>query len=123
MVSFGFAAIAQDLPFMWLFHFRHLNHRAFARMGSSYSRGIGSASAHSDPHFSGQGYVALADRPRGRNGVRIFSCGGIKMIMPSPPNPALNSDPACIAFRSFSSFRFLGSARRLGAGGPVSCFR
>ncbi len=33
------------------------------------------------------------------------------------PNLSLNSDPACIAFRSFSSFRFLGSAQRLGAGG------
>jgi hypothetical protein len=34
-----------------------------------------------------------------------------------PPNPPLNSDPACTAFRSFSSSRFLGSAQRLGAGG------
>ena len=33
------------------------------------------------------------------------------------PNPALHSDPACIAFRSLSSFRFLGFAQRLGAGG------
>ena len=33
------------------------------------------------------------------------------------PNPPLNSDPACIAFRSFSSSRFLGSVQRLGAGG------
>src|SRR5512133_185187 len=33
------------------------------------------------------------------------------------PNPALNSDPACIAFRSLSASRFLGSAQRLGAGG------
>jgi len=33
------------------------------------------------------------------------------------PNPPLNSDPACIVFRSLSSFRFLGSAQRLGAGG------
>jgi hypothetical protein len=33
------------------------------------------------------------------------------------PNPPLNSDPACTAFRSFSSSRFLGSAQRLGAGG------
>jgi len=32
------------------------------------------------------------------------------------PNPPLNSDPADIAFRSFSSFRFLGFAQRLGAG-------
>ena len=33
------------------------------------------------------------------------------------PNPPLNSDPACIAFRSLSTSRFLGSAQRLGAGG------
>jgi hypothetical protein len=33
------------------------------------------------------------------------------------PNPLLNSDPARIIFRSFSSFRFLDSAHRLGAGG------
>jgi hypothetical protein len=33
------------------------------------------------------------------------------------PNLSLNSDPACIAFRSLSTFCFLGSAQRLGAGG------
>lgn len=33
------------------------------------------------------------------------------------PNPLLNSDPTCIAFRFLSTSRFLGSARRLGAGG------
>jgi hypothetical protein len=33
------------------------------------------------------------------------------------PNPALNSDPACIAFRSLSTFRFLGFVQRPGAGG------
>ena len=33
------------------------------------------------------------------------------------PNPRLNSDPACIAFHSLSSFRFLGFAQHLGAGG------
>ena len=33
------------------------------------------------------------------------------------PNLSLNSDPACVGFRSFSSSRFLGSAQRLGAGG------
>ena len=32
------------------------------------------------------------------------------------PNLSLNSDPACIAFRSFSCFRFLGFAHHLGAG-------
>jgi len=32
------------------------------------------------------------------------------------PNLSLNSDPACIAFRSLSAFRYLGSARRIGAG-------
>ena len=33
------------------------------------------------------------------------------------PNPALHSDPACIAFRSLSASRFLGFVHRLGAGG------
>ena len=33
------------------------------------------------------------------------------------PNPPLNSDPACIAFRSLSTSRYLGSVHRLGAGG------
>ena len=33
------------------------------------------------------------------------------------PNPSLNSDPACIAFRSLSASRFLGFVQRLGAGG------
>ena len=32
------------------------------------------------------------------------------------PNPPLNSDLACIAFHSFSSFRFHGFVHRLGAG-------
>jgi len=32
------------------------------------------------------------------------------------PNPPLNSDPACIAFRSLSTSCFLGSAQRFGAG-------
>jgi hypothetical protein len=33
------------------------------------------------------------------------------------PNPPLNSDPTCIAFRSLSTSRYLGFAQRLGAGG------
>ena len=33
------------------------------------------------------------------------------------PNPPLNSGPACIVFRSFSTSRYLGSVQRLGAGG------
>ena len=32
------------------------------------------------------------------------------------PNLSLKSDPACIAFCSLSSFRYLGSAHPLGAG-------
>jgi len=32
------------------------------------------------------------------------------------PNPPLNSDPACIAFGSLSTSRYLGFAHRLGAG-------
>jgi len=39
-------------------------------------------------------------------------------VLPSiAPNPPLNSDPACIVIRSFSSTGFLGSVQRLGAGG------
>ena len=34
-----------------------------------------------------------------------------------PPNLPLNSDPACIAFRSISTSRYLGFVQRLGAGG------
>jgi hypothetical protein len=33
------------------------------------------------------------------------------------PNLSLKSDCVCIAFHSLSSFRYLGSAHRLGAGG------
>ena len=33
------------------------------------------------------------------------------------PNLSLKSDPACIAFRSFSSSRLLGFVQRLDAGG------
>ena len=32
------------------------------------------------------------------------------------PNPPLNSDPACIVFRSLSTFRFLSLVLRLGVG-------
>jgi hypothetical protein len=35
------------------------------------------------------------------------------------PNLALKSDPACIVFRSLSTSRYPGSARRLGAGGAA----
>jgi len=41
------------------------------------------------------------------------------MAVDSRPNPPLKSDPACIAFRSLSNSRYLGSARRLGAGGAA----
>ena len=37
--------------------------------------------------------------------------------MPALPNLPLHSDPACIAFRSLSTSRFLDSVQRLGAGG------
>jgi hypothetical protein len=45
---------------------------------------------------------------------RIASSGRFQFS--GVPNPALNSDPACIVFRSFSSFRFLDFAQRFGAG-------
>ena len=38
-------------------------------------------------------------------------------MKPSWPNPPLNSDPACIVFRSFSSPCVLGSAQRFGVSG------
>ena len=38
-------------------------------------------------------------------------------ILEQQPNPSLYSDPACIVFRSFSSFVFLGFAQHLDAGG------
>ena len=37
-------------------------------------------------------------------------------MLSARPNLALKSDPTCIAFRSLSTFRYLGSAHRLGAG-------
>src|ERR1035438_7650817 len=46
---------------------------------------------------------------------RLFkNSGGLKFL--GVPNPPLKSDPACIAFRSLSTSRYPGSARRLGAG-------
>ena len=38
-------------------------------------------------------------------------------MLSARPNIALNSDPACIAFRSLSTSRYLGFVHRLGAGG------
>jgi hypothetical protein len=37
--------------------------------------------------------------------------------VPGAPNLSLHSDPACIAFRSLSTSRYLGFVQRLGAGG------
>jgi len=49
--------------------------------------------------------------------VKPFMLVGVSVLVGShSPNPPLNSDPACIAFRSLSAFRFLGSAQRFGAG-------
>ncbi|GLH73711.1 hypothetical protein GETHLI_22130 [Geothrix limicola] len=42
-----------------------------------------------------------------------------KMNSEARSNLSLKSDPACIAFRSLSIFRYLGSVRRLGAGGAA----
>jgi len=46
---------------------------------------------------------------------------GIEYRIPTKlaPNLPLKSDPACITFRSLSTFRYLGSARRPGAGGAA----
>lgn len=43
----------------------------------------------------------------------------VSFIPTSAPDPQLNSDPAWLAFRFLSTFRFLGSAPRLGAGGAA----
>jgi len=37
----------------------------------------------------------------------------------TPPNLSLKPDPACIAIRSLSAFRYPGFVRRLGAGGAA----
>src|SRR5512133_1120252 len=39
------------------------------------------------------------------------------LLLRARSNSPLNSDPACIAFRSLSTSRYLGFAQRLGAGG------
>jgi len=44
---------------------------------------------------------------------------GLKTIAQPAPNLALKSDPACIAFRSLSTSRYLGFVHRLGAGGAA----
>ena len=46
---------------------------------------------------------------------RAVCSGGL--MRAGRPNPPLNSDPACIAFRPLSTSRYLGFVQRLGAGG------
>jgi len=50
--------------------------------------------------------------------IRARRAFGAPMLW-ARPNLALKSDPACIAFRSLSTSRYLGSAHRLGAGGAA----
>lgn len=50
-------------------------------------------------------------------GILFRRCHITTVVNTDRPNPALNSDPACIVLRSFLSPCFLGSACRLGAGG------
>ena len=52
----------------------------------------------------------------GRSKVALLGNSG-RLQVHEVPNPPLNSDPACIAFRSISTSRYLGFAQRLGSGG------
>ena len=58
-----------------------------------------------------------ADSSKNRQSPTRISVHSTNQELNQQPNPPLNSDPACIAFRSFSSSRYLGFAQRLGAGG------
>ena len=72
--------------------------------------------------FFAFGLVRLKARPRSvgipfaRSKPVLFGfSGGLQFH--GVPNLSLNSDPACIAFRSLSTFCYLGFVHRLGAGG------
>jgi hypothetical protein len=70
-----------------------------------FTFGLGRFSAHSHP--VGIPFVRSGPDP-------LSSSSGLQFL--GVPNLSLKSDPACIAFRSLSAFRYPGSARRLGAG-------
>ena len=82
------------------------------RMGQLYSRFVGTRTGLGG---SVGKFLGLYLVPSKFDFVAYYIVVGI--VSNSAPNPPLNSDPARTAFRSFSSSRFLGSARRLGAGG------
>ena len=49
----------------------------------------------------------------------VYARHKVMKLRPGAPNLSLKSDPACIAFRSLSAFRYLGFVLRLGAGGAA----
>ena len=63
----------------------------------------------------GLGGLALRSRTFAPETGRVACSGEFQLL--GVPNLPLNSDPACIVLRSFSSFVFLGFVQRLGAGG------
>jgi len=62
----------------------------------------------------GLGSMVSRSRTSAPESKRAALSGGQSLF--SGSNLSLKSDPACIAFRSLSAFRYLGSAHRLGAG-------
>ena len=62
-------------------------------------------------------HFELPKEKRQKNGLQMQTLRlGNLSTMAIMPNPPLKPDPAYTVFRSFSPSRFLGSARRLGAG-------
>ena len=72
--------------------------------------------AHQLQFFSfGLGSMVLRSRSGVYESKRAVCSGGF--LRAGRPNLSLNSDPACIAFRSLSTSRYLGFVHRLGTGG------
>ncbi len=51
------------------------------------------------------------------NPTLVFEASSGVLLTNQRPNPPLNSDPACLAFRSLSASSVLGFAQRPRAGG------
>ena len=72
--------------------------------------------AHQLQFFSfGLGSMVFRSHTIAPESKRAVGSGGF--MRTGRPNPPLNLDPACIAFRSLSTSRYLGFVQRLGAGG------
>ena len=76
-----------------------------AQSGLVFAFGLVRMKAHS--HTVGISFARSQPNPLG-------SSSGPQFL--GVPNPPLKSDPACIAFRSLSTFRYPGFVHRLGAG-------